>query len=114
MNKFRFYICRIDADYKKHVEGQKDAFLDNLRPQLAAVLNTNEDNIRHLDCKSGSIMVFFRLVGVEDEAGELIESYSELAKLIGTGTWSLVRLHKYIVYLIVIILMNIKHYKYFC
>ena len=81
---------RIDGPYSDHVEGNKDAFLDTLRDQLAAQLGTNQRNILYLNCIRGSIVVFFRLVGNEDDAGYLAEAYKELVKTIEGGEWTLV------------------------
>ena len=81
---------RIDAKYEDHVEGKEVPFKAKLLEQVARVLNTDESNIRQLTVEKGSIMVFFRLVGNEDEVGALAESYNDFVKLLASGKWTLV------------------------
>ena len=83
-------MFRIEASYNDHVSGKEDDFLATIRTQLANLLNTEENNIRNLDVKDGSIIVFFRLVGFKDQAGTLDESYKEFVELLRTGELKLV------------------------
>jgi hypothetical protein len=83
-------LLRIEANYNDHVSGKEDDFLKTMRTQLANLLNTEENNIRNLDVKDGSIIVFFRLVGFKDQAGTLDESYKEFVELLTTGKLKLV------------------------
>ena len=84
-------FLRIDASYDEHVLGAEKDFIEEIRKQLANVLNTGEGNIRQLTVKNGSIIVFFRLVGSQiDEVELLAESYKEFEKLVKSGKFTLV------------------------
>ena len=72
-----------------------------MRKQIATVLSTNEGNIRQLKVEKGSIMVFFRLVGYQDEAGDLANSYKQLVDILAKGSLKLVISKPNMYYLIV-------------
>lgn len=78
----------ISEDYGSVVGSgsSKADFLLEMKLQLADLLTTNVWNVRNLEASSGSVVVDYELVGIEDhEAGELAKSYDDLVKMFQDG-----------------------------
>ena len=88
-------ICfRINEDYEKTVLPNKDAFEDNLRNQLANILNTDVSKIQDLRTWSGSIEVSFNLVADNQlDASTQAAALQQFQSMVGSGQLSLTDLN---------------------